>query len=677
MRSFLIFYLTAALLVPEMMAAEAAPPAEAFRVFERTLPEGPRITPYLQYQTEQAWEQDDKRRAAWTSIHDERDLLRVQEELREKLLKMIGGLPTEKTDLHPQINGKVEIDGFSIEKLIFESLPGVYVTALVYIPSDHSKKNPAVLVPAGHSTNGKIYYQEICQRLAKRGYVVLAWDPVGQGERSQFWDAKAGKSRYNLICAEHAVLGNLAYLAGANLARWEIWDGIRAVDYLLTRPEVDGERISIVGTSGGGFQAAQIAALDKRIKVVVPSCYITALPMRVYNRIFADPDSDPEQDLFGMISNGVDHPGLLLLMYPRPVLVAAAVLDFFPIEGTYKTFREVHVFYERFQHGDRLAITESYNGHQFSPQNQEAALEFLDHFNGIPVRHGLPNAEKLEDKALLCTTSGQAMLDFSNARSLMDVIRDYYEKHQNVPAHTVAQEYFGNGYGWVKSWKVAEYKGAQPPEASIAWELTGSTSYKNVLIDRYVLHHSGPLEMPLLHIHKAGEGKRKLLLWFQSGGKATAENWPEIEKYINQDYDVVSVDFRGLGETRMPYKTVSSDDPAMARMSFDEAYNSPLSGVLADYVYNSLLTGRPYFLQMIEDAEIAVRFAQQKFGTKVSTVTGFGNSYSLAKNISETLPAIELLKDESGKTVSWSAIVREKQEMWPIQYLLPGGAYIQ
>jgi hypothetical protein len=80
---------------------------------------------------------------------------------------------------------------------------------------------------------------------------------------------------------------------------------------------------------------------------------------------------------------------------------------------------------------------------------------------------------------------------------------------------------------------------------------------------------------------------------------------------------------------------------------------------------------------MIEDAEIAVRFAQQKFGTKVSTVTGFGNSYSLAKNISETLPAIELLKDESGKTVSWSAIVREKQEVWPIQYLLPGGAYIQ
>ena len=139
---------------------------------------------------------------------------------------------------------------------------------------------------------------------------MICWDPVGQGERSQFWDAKAGKSRYNLICAEHAVMGNLAYLAGTNLARWEIWDGIRAVDYLLTRPDVDPQRINITGTSGGGFQAAHIAALDRRIKVAAPSCYITALPMRMYNRIFKDPDSDPEQDLYGMISNHVDHAGL-------------------------------------------------------------------------------------------------------------------------------------------------------------------------------------------------------------------------------------------------------------------------------------------------------------------------------------------------------------------------------
>src|SRR5713226_5234398 len=438
------------------LATEDAPPAKAFCIREQPLEPGPRITPFLQYQAEQAWHQDEERVKAWEAIRDEKELLKTQRELRQKLLEMIGGLPTAKTDLHPRVTGKIQMDGFSVEKLIFQSLPGVYVTALVYVPDDHAKKHPAVLVPAGHAADGKYHYQALSQRLAGRGYVVISWDPVGQGERSQFWDPKAQKSRYNLICAEHAVIGNLAYLAGASLARWEVWDGIRAVDYLLTRPEVDGERISITGTSGGGFQATLIAALDERIKVTVPSCYISALPMRIYNRIFADPDSDPEQDLFGMISNGVDHPGLLLLMYPRPVLVSAAVLDFFPIEGTRKTVREVRGLYERFGHEDRIALVEGYHTHQYSPENQEAALDFLDHFNQMPIRHGLPPVKELTAKVLQCTRTGQVMLDYSDAKSLMAVIREFYDEHKAAPKQTLAKAYYGGRYSGVGRWHLSE-----------------------------------------------------------------------------------------------------------------------------------------------------------------------------------------------------------------------------
>src|SRR5881394_3092967 len=392
-------------------AADDSPSREAFLVREQPWPPGPRITPFLQYQVEQAWREDDDRLRAWDAIHNEKELLKTQDELRRRLLQMIGGLPTAKTDLQASVTGRIQMEGFSVEKLIFQSLPGIYVTALVYVPNDHASKHPAVLVPAGHAADGKFHYQALSQRLAGRGYIVISWDPVGQGERSQFWDAKAQKSRYNLICAEHAVMGNLAYLAGANLARWEVWDGIRAVDYLLTRPDVDAERISITGTSGGGTQTALIAALDPRIKVAVPSCYITSLPMRMANRIFVDPDSDPEQDLLGMISNGVDHPGLLLLMYPRPVMVAAAVLDFFPIEGTRKTFREMQELYTRFVRGDRIAMVEGYHAHQYSTENQQAALDFLDHFNRMPVRTGLPPVNELDGETLRCTRTGQVLLD--------------------------------------------------------------------------------------------------------------------------------------------------------------------------------------------------------------------------------------------------------------------------
>jgi pimeloyl-ACP methyl ester carboxylesterase len=674
--NFIASLLVAFALAQATLATDEPPRKEAFHVLQPAATPGPRITSLLRYQTEQAWKQDDERRAAWNAIHTEHELLDLQDELRTKLLQMIGGLPEEKTDLRPRITGKIEMDGFSIEKLILESLPGVYVTALVYLPDDHSAKHPAVLLPAGHAANGKNNYQELSQRLAKRGYVVLAWDPIGQGERSQFWDAKGGKSRYNLICAEHAVLGNLAYLAGTNLARWEIWDGIRAVDYLLTRADVDGERINIVGTSGGGFQAAQIAALDRRIKVVVPSCYITALPMRVFNRIFADPDSDPEQDLFGMISNGVDHPGLLLLMYPRPVLVAAAVLDFFPIEGTHKTFREVRDMYERFHHGDRIALVESYNAHQFSLENQESAIEFLDHFNHMPVRHGLPAVKKLEDKALQCSRTGQEMLDFDDAKSLIEVIGKYYDEHKNRHGGTLAQNYFSDGYSGINKWQVAEDTGLQPVKDLISWESLGSTTAGDVSIDRYLLRHTGQLEMPLLHIHKSSEGQRELLLWFHDDGKATSENWAEIKKYLDKNYDVISIDFRGLGETKMPYKAISPDDPAMAQLDFDQSYVHPLSSVLAGYVYNSILTGRPYFLQLIEDAEIAARFAHEKLHLRVTAVTAPGDAYTLASAISETLANIKLLPGADGMVLKWSEIVRQRREIWPIQYLMPSGAYI-
>jgi len=658
------------------LAADDAPPPEAFRVREQPLSPGPRITPFLQYQAEQAWREDNDRQRAWDGIHNERELLRTQDQARRKLLQMIGGLPAAKTDLQARVTGRIEMDGFSVEKLIFQSLPGVYVTALLYVPADHSKKHPAVLVPAGHAADGKFHYQSLSQRLVGRGYVVISWDPVGQGERSQFWDLAAGKSRYNLVCGEHAAMGNLAYLAGANLARWEIWDGIRAVDYLLTRPEVDSQRISITGTSGGGFQATLIAALDERIKVAVPSCYISALPMRMYNRIFADPDSDPEQDLSGMISNGVDHPGLLLMIYPRPVMVAAAVLDFFPIEGTRKTVREVRSLYERFDRGERIALVEGYHGHQFSSENQEAALDFLDRFNQMPVRHGLPAVKELADKALLCTRTGQVALDYRDAKSLMEVIREFYEEHRTAPGHHLLKEYYGDKYGGVKQWQVSEYSGATAVQGQITWEDVGSSKAAGVSIDRYLLRHSKLLEMPLLHIHKSAAGKRTVLLWFREGGKATAADWPDIKKYVEQGYDVVSFDFRGLGETRMPYTAVSPDDPTLGALDFDHAYVNSISGVLANHVYNSLLTGRPYFLQMIEDAEIAGRFAREKLGAKGVAVTAPDGGYTLASAIAETLPRIELLPQPDAKVLKWSEIVEQKQEIWPIQYLLPSGAYI-
>jgi hypothetical protein len=659
---------------------ETSPPAEAFRVLPYPDAEDPEITPYLLYQTDLAWHQDELRQARWSRVKTEDDLLRLRGELRRSVLEMIGGLPAEKTDLHATITGRVSAKGFHIEKLVYQSLPSLYVTALVYVPENEDKVHPAILVAAGHSANGKIHYQDLCQRLVQRGYLVISWDPVGQGERSQFWDAKAKKSRYNLICAEHAVMGNLAYLAGANLARWEIWDGMRAVDYLLTRSDVDGQRINLTGTSGGGFQAALLGALDKRINVIIPSCYITSLPMRVANRIFVDPDSDPEQDLFGFISKGVDHAGLLLMMYPRPVMVAAATLDFFPVQGTHMSYSEVRTLYERFGHADRIGFAESYNPHQYSLKNQEAALNFLDRFNKMPLRHGLAPVTVFSDVDLRVTKSAQVSVDYTDARPLPYFIAKYPSEAAR-PHPTFAQLYRSEQDPEISSWKVDRYRGSAPPR-EVRWETVGNSTIGTLHIDRYVLHHSTYLEMPLLHFHDDKNHSKGATIWFNLQGKATEKNWPQIAKLLSNGYEVFSFDFRGLGETSMNYRARSSDDPELVQGDFGQAYVSPLSSVLAGYVYNSLLTGRPYFLQMMDDLKIVELFirsrnAQSHLPQPSLAVAATGDAHSLALRFSEIDRGVTILPAKATTTVNWSTLVTQSKEQWPIAFVMPYGALIK
>jgi hypothetical protein len=259
----------------------------------------------------------------------------------------------------------------------------------------------------------------------------------------------------------------------------------------------------------------------------------------------------------------------------------------------------------------------------------------------------------------------------------MDVIGEYYTEHKKLPAKTLQQLYYDDLYPRINSWLVAEFQGEIPGREEIRWEARGSSQFEGVTIDKYVLHHSTYLESPLLYFHKADGVQRPVVLWLGKNGKATAQDWTSLTKYLEAGYDIVSVDPRGLGETRMAYKAASPDDPALAQLDFDRAYVNPVSGVLADYVYNSILTGRPYFLQMMEDVEMATRFfkAQVDLRTEIA-VAGAGGTFTLARAISETLPNVRLLSKPDGQLIQWSELVNQKTELWPIEYLLPGGAYI-
>jgi len=647
----------AALAGSHSASAQEAPPPAAFTVLDDPAEAGPRITPYLRDQLDRAWAQDEARQAAFAKVRTEADLLALRQELRTRVLDVIGGLPETRTPLNARITGTLPMDGYRIEKVVFESLPGLHVTALVYVPDAPGGPKPAVLVPCGHSPDGKSFrnYQEISGQLARRGYVVISWDPVGQGERSQYWDAARGRSRYNLVCGEHAVLGNLACVAGTTLDRYMVWDGMRALDYLLTRPDVDPARIAVTGTSGGGFQSLYLGALDERIKVVAPSCFVTALPMRMANRIFEDPDSDPEQDPYRLLSAGIDHPGLMLLIYPRPVILLAAVKDFFPIEGTRKTFREVAALYRAFGHGDRIAMAEGVHGHMYSPENRRAAFAFIDRFSGMPVRTTLDPIQLLDAPALRVTPTGQVRVDL-NGRSLPEIIREEFRARPASPAKRTLADLYRDGAD-----RVARGESA------------GTSTIGEVRV-RYRLYHGDHLVIPLLHIHRETPRRGRAVVVLALEGKVGPADWSAVRRRLDAGEEILSFDLRGVGENRMRYRAASGDDPTLAEADEARAYFNPLSGVLANHVYNSLLTGRPYFLEAIEDVEIVSRFAREKLGVARLVLAPSASARGLADAAAKVLPGLEVEAAADAPPFRWTEVVEQMRETWPIQYLLPGGA---
>jgi dienelactone hydrolase len=260
----------------------------------------------------------DKRSAAFeVMIKSEKACKAWQQERRAFFLERIGGLPA-RTPLNPQITGTLTGKGYRVEKIMLETRPAFHLTANLYLPNTPPPW-PAVLVPCGHSHEGKAVgqYQLICMLLARHGMAAMCYDPIGQGERYQMLDlakeravfddaphVKVPHPNVRLVCTtEHTMTAISSALIGANAAQFRIWDGMRVIDYLQSRQDILADKIGCTGNSGGGTETAYLMALDDRILAAAPGCYLTTFKKLIETK----GPQDGEQNIAGQIAFGMDE----------------------------------------------------------------------------------------------------------------------------------------------------------------------------------------------------------------------------------------------------------------------------------------------------------------------------------------------------------------------------------
>src|ERR1043166_2817595 len=309
-----------------------------------------------------------------------------------------------------------------MKKSVCKTPQNLYLPPPLCPPAGRAPPRPAILYPLGHEQGAKAHsaWQRTLANLARRGFVCLTWDPLGQGERVQFYDEDWHDSKVQASTVEHTIIGSQCLLTGSHVAQYTVWDGIRALDYLLSRPEVDGKRVGCTGNSGGGTHTAYISGLDDRIQVAAPSCYITSWK-RMLETIGPQ---DAEQVFPDWLKDGIDYPDFVYAFGGKPYLILSAIRDFFPIGGARATYEEVRRVYTALDLSDRIAMFEADDEHGYTKPRREAAYRWFSKWLQGSENDAPESPVRLvSEQELQCTPTGQVKTAFPDGADVYSLNR--------------------------------------------------------------------------------------------------------------------------------------------------------------------------------------------------------------------------------------------------------------
>jgi cephalosporin-C deacetylase-like acetyl esterase len=483
-----------------------------------------------------------KRRDRYEQLKSPEQCREFAKSMREFFLRQIGPLP-EKQPLNPQVVGKIDAEGYHIEKIIYESRPGHHVTAILYLPNG-TPPFPGVLVACGHSANGKAadYNQRMSILLAKHGMAALCYDPIGQGERSQLLTPDR-KPKYGST-DEHTMVGIGAIPLGWSTATFRIYDGMRSIDYLASRPEVDPNRIGCTGCSGGGTMTSYLMALDERIACAAPACFLTT-QQRLIETLGPQ---DAEQNIAGQIGFGMEQTDYVLMRAPKPTLICSTTRDFFDIQGSWDTFRQAKRFYGRLGFPERVDLVEDDAEHGVTRMNRGTLTHWMQRWMLAKDEHvEEPDFPLFTDEQLTCTPQGQVMLldgeksvfDFSAARAdlLKQQRSEYWSKTSPDEARNAIRALAAIG-------KLDELR---PIES----QSVGTVQRDGMKIEKLVLKPESHLPVAALLFTPAGAARDAVLYVAGDGIQQDAKVDGPIARLVADGHTVLAVDLPGIGETRI------------------------------------------------------------------------------------------------------------------------------
>jgi len=552
--------------------------------------------------------------------------------LRQRFLDEIGKFP-ERTPLNAQIAGVVERDGYRVEKVIFESQPKFFVTALLFLPDPKrfTPPYPGVLIPSGHAQPAKGHdeYQSMGASLASHGMVALAYDPIEQGERMQILDAD-GKPLFWGTQA-HTIEGAACILLGRNTAWFEIWDGMRAIDYLQSRPEVDPQRIGCTGNSGGGTQTSYLMALDDRIKAASPSCYVHHLPKQLDNA-----SGDAEQNIHAQLVFGMDHADYMTMQAPMPILLCAATKDFFNIDATWETFRHAKRTYTRLGFAERVDILENDAEHNYNVIQRTGVLRWMARWllkNDAPLEE--PKIQLLTPEEYQCTPRGQVML-LDGARSVYDINTVYEKelaaKRKTLWSTTPKKDMLLNAR------QIAGVRALQDlPEPKV--QSTGQIVRKGYRLEKLILEPEAGICLPALAFIPDKPARKNAVLYLNQAGKAA--DIGSIEKRVESGALVLAVDLRGTGETAQTEQKEAGEIVGLEWKDFFRAY----------------VLGLSYVGMRTEDVLVCARYLAQRADAKAVHLHAVGNVGVPALHAAAFEPKLFESVTLIGMVESWSNVI--------------------